>query len=399
MQLGSQLGELTYCTNIHPGDTWTDVLTQLQNTAPGVKLAVSPQHRLGLGLQLSAQMAEQLIAPAALASFQSFLAAEDLYVFTVTGTSHDLASKSAAYEPDWRSEARLRYTNQLAELLAALLPTDGTRGSITTLGGGLKAPLHDVPNAAELLRDRLVRHAAYLYRLEEHGGQVIALALKPEPCCYLESTSDTLRFFKEWLFADRSVVQFAGLTGASRGFSVDLLRRYLGVCLDACHAAVEFESPTALVGQLREAGIDIKKLQLSAALRIPQLGAQHLPALGAYHNPHSLQQVVSQRANSLRHYQDLDEAIAELQSRDAGPNEEWRVRYQVPIFLQHLQDFDSTQDFLVTLLQQHQTAALSEHLEVATPTWPLLPAHLQSAIEDESIIRELQWVKDTLHND
>ena len=51
------------------------------------------------------------------------------------------------------------------------------------------------------------------------------------------------------------------------------LRDHLGVCLDLCHAAVEFEDAADCLRQLDRAGIRIHKMQISAGLRLPRTPA------------------------------------------------------------------------------------------------------------------------------
>ena len=43
---------------------------------------------------------------------------------------------------------------------------------------------------------------------------------------------------------------------------------HLGLCLDACHMAVEFEPPDRVFRDVAAAGITIAKIQLSSALRL-----------------------------------------------------------------------------------------------------------------------------------
>src|SRR2546423_965168 len=84
-------------------------------------------------------------------------------------------------------------------------------------------------------------------RVRAEPGKTVTLALEPEPGCHLETVAETIAFFDEHLL---------------HGPDADLVQRHLGVCLDACHLAVEFERPTAAVRALRAAGIRIAKLQL-----------------------------------------------------------------------------------------------------------------------------------------
>jgi hypothetical protein len=73
MDLGG-LGHLTYCTNIHAGETLADVRAGLEKHLPPIKAAVSPDRPLGVGLRLGHAAAEGLREPAALAALRDFLA-------------------------------------------------------------------------------------------------------------------------------------------------------------------------------------------------------------------------------------------------------------------------------------------------------------------------------------
>ena len=99
------LGELTYCTNIHPGESWPEVRANLERHLVPVRDRVAPGRRFGIGLRLSALAADQLAATEAFQAFRSFLEAEDLYVFTINGFPygpfHGTRVKEDVYQPDW----------------------------------------------------------------------------------------------------------------------------------------------------------------------------------------------------------------------------------------------------------------------------------------------------------
>jgi len=44
---------LTYCTNIHPGETWTETFNNLKQYIPKIKAEVSSDAPFGIGLRLS----------------------------------------------------------------------------------------------------------------------------------------------------------------------------------------------------------------------------------------------------------------------------------------------------------------------------------------------------------
>ena len=133
---------LTYCLNVHPGETWAENFAAVREKALRVKALVGRPGPFGLGLRLGGIAARTLSAPAAIAEFRAFCDASELYVFTVNGFPygrfHGTSVKENVYRPDWRQPERLAYTNQLTDILAALLP-EGVRGSISTLPGSYKA--------------------------------------------------------------------------------------------------------------------------------------------------------------------------------------------------------------------------------------------------------------------
>ena len=75
---------------------------------------------------------------------------------------------------------------------------------------------------------------------------------------------------------------------------------------------------------------------------------------------------------------------------------EWRSHFHVPIFLKDLEDFSTTQDFLREMLSLHRDSPISQHLEVETYTWDVLPERYRKVGVSAAIARELAWVKDQL---
>jgi sugar phosphate isomerase/epimerase len=390
-------GHLTYCTNIHAGESWPEVRAALAQHLPEVKRRVAPDRPFGVGLRLAAVAADALRAPAAMDDLKALLAAGDCYVFTINGFPygpfHGRRVKEAVYQPDWRREERVAYSNLLADLLVELLPADGAlEGSISTVPGSFK-PLAEAPGATEDMARNLIRHAAHLVQIERGTGRTIALALEPEPCCYLETVDETVRFFEEHLFGAAAVHQLSGLTGLARADAEAALRRHLGVCYDVCHAAVEFEDPAGSLQALNDAGIAIPKLQLSAALRIREVGPATADQLRPFDEPVYLHQVVERRNGRLTRHLDLPDALAAI-ADSAGA--EWRVHFHVPVFLAELKDFATTQAFLREILALHRQRPISGHLEVETYTWDVLPERYRRVDVASAIARELAWAIEQL---
>jgi hypothetical protein len=396
MILDGGRGHLTYCSNIHPGETWPEVRANLERYVPAVRDQVAPTLPFGVGLRLSAQAARELSADAAMEEFRDFLTRNRLYVFTLNGFPygifHGARVKEDVYLPDWRDDERLRYTNQLADLLVQLLPP-GMEGSISTVPGAFKPSVKDDADV-ELMSANMLRHVAHLIELERRTGVRIALALEPEPCCYLETVDETVGFFKRHLFSAQAVRMLSELTGLERQIASNRLREHLGVCLDLCHAAVEFEEPLGCVKHLQEAGIRIPKLQISAGLQLKELTRAALDTLRQFDDPVYLHQVVETGPDGMRRFLDLSDALATVNG-NAGTRE-WRVHFHVPIFLDQLEAVSSTRFFVRQVLGLHHASPVSQHLEVETYTWGVLPAALRAGSVEHAIARELAWVREEL---
>ena len=387
---------LTYCTNIHAGETWPEVRASLENYLPRVRAALVPDEAFGVGLRLSAVAASDLASEEALNEFRDFLQQQGLYVFTLNGFPygdfHGTPVKENVYLPDWQDDARLIYTNQLADILAAILP-EGMDGSISTVPGAFKTRIKSDDDIAEVMSN-MVRHAAYLIDIHKRTGKLISLTLEPEPCCFIETIDESVAFFENWLFSTAARDLLMSLTSLDADAADAALRRHLGLCLDLCHAAVEFENAGDVIGKLETAGINIGKMQISAGLRFAPVNDRTLELLKPFDDAIYLHQTVANDNGTLTRHVDLQQAFdSHAQGASA---EEWRVHFHVPIFLDDLGEFATTQNFIREILALHREKPVSSHLEVETYTWNVLPPEYRDVDVVDAIVRELDWVRQQL---
>ncbi len=406
LSLPSGPAHLTYCTNVHPGEGWAETFEALRRHLPAVKRLASPGAPMGVGLRLSAAAAGELRAPAELDALRAFLDREGLYVFTVNGFPygrfHGGRVKERVYAPDWRAPERLSYTDGLADLLAALLPDGepGLAGSVSTVPGAF-SDAASCPGARGAIAEALIRHAAHLAALEERTGRRITLALEPEPMCLLETTAEAVAFFEAHLFSAGAAARFAAVSGRSRASAEGLLRRHLALCLDVCHAAVEFEAPAESLALLRGAGVSVAKLQLSSALAVARMDSAAAEALRRFDDGVYLHQVVERGpGGGLSRFLDLPDALAAWRDGDGDGRapREWRVHCHVPVFHDAplLGRFATTQPALLDMLARQRAEGVSAHLEVETYTWDVLPPELRAGGLDAAIAREIGWVRERL---
>ena len=387
---------LTYCTNIHAGQSWQDIRASLDEYVPAIKSTVAPSQPMGIGLRLSGEAAAVARQPEALASFRDQLSALGAYVFTINafpfGPFHGVRVKEDVYLPDWRDRERVAFTANSAAVLAGILP-DGIEGSISTVPGAFKPNGRSSEAVAAMARN-LMMAVADLVDLKRRTGKHIALALEPEPCCFLETTDESIAFFEGALLKPETLDMLGGITGVGRSEAEILLRRHLGICYDVCHGSVEYEDTVAALDRLLAAGIAIPKIQLSAAMRIPAMTKGLIDAVMRYNDGVYLHQSIVRRGDSLSRHVDLPDAVTAFGEGQADG--EWRIHCHVPVFLADLGEISSTRSDLVATLAALRQRTRSSHLEVETYTWDVLPDNIRTGSKSADIAREIAFCRQEL---
>lgn len=357
---------LTYCTNIHRGESWEEVRSSVWPRVLEVKRRVSPDTPFPVGLRLSALAAREA-TPELAREFLEECRRSGCFVPTINGfpygTFHDSPVKERAYLPDWRERDRVDYTLDLVRLLALWLP-DGCTGSISTLPvcyGRFVSRKEFVQ-----VREHLVQVLQELARHAERGTKMI-LALEPEPGCFLESCRDMARFVTSLELHDS-------------------LRPHLGVCFDCCHAAVVLEKPCEAFALLAAARIPVAKIHVSSAVRVP---AVPHGGLARFDEERYLHQTTLVDGSRVRRFGDVGRALA-APPPAAG---EWRVHYHLPIFDNGNKGYGSTNAFIREVLSCRPPGAL---LEIETYTHEVLPSEVSELPVEELICREFDWLRSVL---
>jgi len=399
MDIGNGLGHLSYSTLVHAGDTWAEMRDSLETFVPQVKQRVSPNEAFGVSLRISAASAATLTAAAEeRSSLAKFLAENDMYVYTVNafpyGPFKGASVMEKVYEPDWTTEDRVTYTQQVADILAEVSPPE-VSPSIQT------APLAFRPKVTsddyvEQFTTNLFRVVAHLARLEAATGRRVKLALEPEPACYLETTTETVAYFTDRVYATSGMTQFARIAGVPLSEAEGLVRRHLGIVFDIGHQSVGFDDIPASLRQLVDAGIPIFKLQEAAALWVPELTEEIIPQLRTFTDTIYLSQSTLRRDGAVTQFLNLGEALDAFEADPGAGSAEMRTHFHVPVFLEELGPFRTTRFAVQDALRAHRETPLSDHLEIETYTWDVLPAHLKTGDITEYVSREIEFVRNEL---
>jgi len=355
---------LAYCSNVHPADDLDGVAAQLERYAARVRERLDVPV-LGVGLWVAAPA---LADAGAADRLRAQLRRLGLEVVTLNGfpyeAFHAEVVKLGVYRPNWADPRRRDYTLGLARLLASLLPADVAEGSISTLPLGWRTEWDAA--AADAGRRALEEVAAGLMALESETGKRIRIALEPEPGCTIETVAQAADFL-------------AGLAP-----------EWIGLCLDACHLAVQFEVADGALALLADAGVPVVKAQVSSALRVPAPESSRA-FLDGFAEPRFLHQVREVVGGHVAGADDLPDALGGALPAAA----EWRVHFHVPV---HAAEHTTQHELEATLAALvGGPAPLTTHLEVETYTWGVLP---DGPGGDDGLVEglaaELAWTRDRL---
>ncbi|MHA8076560.1 metabolite traffic protein EboE [Aquirufa sp. TARAVU-A1A] len=383
-------GHLSYCSNIHPGEIWEEHFANLQATVPKVKQEVCPDHAMGLGLRIANQASIDLSKDSnKLAALKSWLAQEDIYIFTLNGFPyggfHNTIVKDQVHAPDWTTQDRVNYTRRLIDLLVQLLPSDQHEGGISTSPLSYKFWWDNRGSAISQATMELLKLVPYLAQTEQKTGKWIHIDIEPEPDGLLENH----REFVDW-YTD-ILIPYA----ITASIPEDWVRRHIHICFDVCHYGVSFDKPSTCLQELAEKNISIGKIQISSALRVDlrQDANARIEALKQYEEPTYLHQVKAlKKDGNYEQFKDLGEALVLYKD---GIYDEWRVHFHVPLFLDSYGLLNSTQAEIAETLAYHQQHHVTRMMEIETYTWGVLPSEYQESIET-SIAREVSYIQDLL---
>jgi hypothetical protein len=366
---------LSYCTNIHPAETWEETRRMLQNHVLAVRDLVCGGAPFGIGLRLSAVAARELLEEDRLARFKAWLDETNTYVFTINGfpygSFHGTRVKERVFQPDWCERSRMDYTKDLFRILAVIARHD-TGASVSTLPGS-----HKTFGADEsIIRGNLIELADWIETLAVETGHDFHLGLEPEPLGHFENTEETIGFFKR-LHADAP--------------DPGIIRRRIGVNYDACHFALQYEEAAQSLDALAAAGIRISKIHLSSALAFDPNDPSAVDAIRAFDEPVYFHQVL------LRHYGggitrfiDLPDFLTSHDPR-AG-HVEARVHFHIPLDAEPAPPLRSTRSHARDVLEWCRVNPdACRHFEIETYTWGVMPPELQRAVEQQ-IAGEYRWV-------
>jgi hypothetical protein len=402
MFLQKHKAHLTYCSNIHPGETWKDTLANLETYTTKVREKMGTES-FGIGLRISGEASKGLLEGNALMEFKAWLEEKRFYVFTINGfpygNFHSQKVKDHVHSPDWLSEERLAYSKRLFTILNSLLP-EGMDGGVSTSPVSYRHWFNsekDLNLAKNKGADQIADLALFLHQMKQDSGKSLHLDIEPEPDGILETGGEFINFYNTYILPSgiKKLSEELDLTSAEAEI---IVREHIRICFDVCHFAVGFEDIGEALQNLKKEKIKVGRIQISAALGTGALNAssdfgQICRELETFDEPVYLHQAVCKNKDGeLIRFKDLGHALEVFEEKKPA---EMRTHFHVPIFLEDYKTLVSTQMAIVETLKHWKNEPFTPHLEVETYTWGVLPKEMQTDIVS-SVCRELQWVIDTL---
>ncbi len=379
---------LSYCTNIHPAESWADTKCALMTHVPSIRrelralnspLATEP---LGVGLRLSAVAAEELLTDTnELDAFKDWLTQQNARVETLNGfpygNFHGQRVKENVFKPDWTTPQRFEYTCNLFRILEKIGSPDVEKLTVSTLPAS-----HSQFKANEdRLFARLDAMAGFLDALSNKTGKLMQLGLEPEPFGHFDDTDGVVRFFNEL---------------RNRSHRPLLIERHLGLTYDTCHFAIVNEEPELTLSALDENNISLSKVQFSNAPELTVNTPDDLELLRQFDEGVYFHQtgILCADGGHLR-FPDLPDALdfAHANMSKAAASSVWRLHYHIPLYSSPAAPWRDTGymiDRTLDYLRRHPDN--TPHYEVETYTWSVLPESLKTDL-DVQIARELNFIK------
>ena len=348
---------LSYCTNIHPAESWAETMEALRLHVPRIARELSAPLRnqpLGIGLRLSARATRELLeSPEDLDSLKIWLNDNHARVETLNGfpygSFHGERVKERVFQPDWTTPERFEYTCNLFRILALIGDERADTLTVSTLPAS-----HSWFHAdEERILARLEDMSGFLDALSRQTGRLMQLGLEPEPFGHFHDTFGAIRFFDN-------------LRNRSR--RPELIERHIGLTYDTCHFAILREEPDFTLSAWEENNIALCKVQLSNALEFHMNGLESLDLLQEFDDGVYFHQTSIRHGNHTMLFPDMPNALAYARDyAEETRNSVWRIHYHIPLYASPEPPLKDTGSFIAkTLDYLHSHPSLRPHLEVET---------------------------------
>lgn len=378
---------LSYCTNIHKGESWNEVFTNIKKYTVNVKKLITRKKWFSIGLCLSNKSVKSLTKKNILKKFQKWLLKKYIYIQTINSfcftNFHEKNIKQKIYNPNWGTYERYIFTKQIINIIKhTLLIT--TTGTISTVPLFYKYTIKTKKEKYILLQKSIINLMNILIHLKKINKN-ISICMEPEPDCYLEKTSDVITFYNKRLYIHGNEYLQKNYK-ITKKINKQLIKKYIKVCYDICHFSLFKEKIQQTLSKFKKEKIDIGKIQLSSGLKTNEpknyfLKNNFFKKLNKITKKtpflHQAYSTIINKNNTISsHYKDLFEIkkrpLLEKKPIKMINKKIWKVHYHIPLYKSKHQNFKTTQkeiSNLFRILLNSKKYKIPTSIEIETYTW------------------------------
>ena len=396
---------LGYCTNVHPGVTLKETLRQLATYPHSIQKMTHLSESFGVGIWLSSEAAHELLKNNLEGELLKLTKEVPCKLYSLNGFPfsdfHSDPVKEQVYLPDWSDSRRLEYTLDLIKISKQICDTE-KEFSISTLPVAQRSITFETERLISAT-ENIVKAALELSKVEIQENKKINLSLEPEPLCFLESSTDVIHYFLNYLIPI-GTYHFQKELGFNYQKARQTLLDKVRICHDICHSAVAFEDFKTTLKSYDSLGIKIGKIQISSALEIKVTNGKFRSDFSDHNEikkvleelstDRYLHQVVGNFNHQNIAISDLPEALSFW--RNSVGSGTFRVHYHVPVFLREFMGIRTTQGQISEVLEVLGNRAMNYALEIETYTWNSLQNKLNESDLSAGIAKELNWVHEQI---
>jgi hypothetical protein len=380
---------LTYCSNIFKDKNLNNLKKNIEKFLKKIKqINMDP---IGISLCLSNNLSKTLIKNKIIKNLNLWLKEHNIYVSSINGfvykDFHEKNIKENIYLPDWTSLNRVKFYKKII-FISEKLHSINDDFSISVMPITYKKWIKNYNLPYVFYKSSV--NFSYLLKILIKLNKNIHLDIEPEPYCVIETYNDFLNFFNSWL---KPVIKRKFKNKFNNNKINSLIYNHIRLCYDVCHFSVNFEDHVNILNSFLKSKILIGKIQISSALEMNMNYHKNLKNFkdncGFLYTSNFLHQCVIKKNDKFEKYCD----IKYFPYKDYFNNTSLRIHCHVPIFLDKMKKFTTTNNDIKLVVNFLKKNFLTKHIEIETYTQKNL---FKNSDTINFMLKEYKWLLNLL---
>lgn len=385
------LSNLTYCLNVFQEEKWINIFKNLKNNIIPIKNNIT-NNAFGLSLCISYKVSKELKLKKNKYEFTKWMEKNNIYISSINGFAyqnfHSRKIKDKIYYPEWTSNLRTKYTENLIYILSLFMKKKIT-GSISTCPISYKYWMKNehITYIYYKSAKNLSKLIYLLINIKKNIKKHIHIDLEPEPTCLIEHSKDLVKFFNKWLIptACKYLKKKLNITLKQAKLTIT---NHIKMCYDICHIAIKFKNHKKEIDILKKNKIKIGKIQISSGLKLQLYKKNNIniilnKLIFIIQSPF-LHQTTEKQKNKITTYKDFKCIIKHIKKSC-----KYKIHCHIPIYLNKYLCCNTTNNEIYDVINIITKENITSHIEIETYTYNIL--NIKKNIK-ASIINEYKWL-------